>query len=488
MNFNEMKLAIYESYSNGEITRDAASRLINSFENASIDHELDLALEAVDNAESSFMESAMQYSSGEVAQEVFEAEAKSFGDAVKKAWAAFKKWVTDIVSKISKKISDITAKFTGKEDQKAKVLTPFNLDKMKKFIDDVISHIKPPYDFVDSWWDKIRNKDVPTIITTIGVGASVTYTVASRNKLLNGVKDSLLKLSTKLTEIEAKGGDTKGIHLLRSIVSVANKAVLACATAIKTKSDGTDRMNAIDELQDVSNKGNAAKSAHSSYMDMLKRLNGAKDDFDKLNNDIKKAEANCKEKLAALTNLTPDPNNGIYTAAVKAYAAAMAEHESLTKSLPILKKRVEDLQNGIVDFKNDDDEAASTASIAMNKLCADLVIFGNNAIRVCALDSNVLCHSAIKAKKKNDEAYADIVKLYGERISEAKGLADLTTTIIKQNIKYANDSANMMKKMHMADKYSSKLINSSKKALAQIESYNKQISAIEKLAETNGIN
>lgn len=482
MNFNEMKLAIYESYSNGEITRDAASRLINSFENASIDHELDLALEAVDNAESSFMESAIQYSSGEVAQEVFEAEAKSFGDAVKKAWAAFKKWVTDIISKIGKKISDIVAKFTGKEDQKAKVKTPFNLDKMKKFIDDVVSHIKPPFDFADSWWDKIRNKDVPTIIATIGVGAGVTYTVAQRNKLLDGIKDSLMKLSTKLTEIEAKGGDTKGIHLLRSIVSVSNKVVLACATAIKTRSDGTARMNALDESKDAISKGKDADAAHSEYTGMLGRLSYAKKDFAQLNDDIKQAEANCKEKLAALTNLTPDPNNGIYSAAVKAYAAAKAEHETLIKSFPILEKRVKDLQNDIVDFKNDDNAAASKAATAVCNLSADLVLFGHNAVRVCTLDSNVLCHSAIKAKKKNDNAYNDIVKLYYDRIDEAKGLITLTAASLKGNI----DAITQMKAV-TPEKIFKRTIDNNKKMLAKIDSYNKQISAIEKLAEVNGI-
>lgn len=487
MNFNEMKLAIYESYSNGEMSKDAAARLINSFENASIDHELDLALEAVDNAESSFMESAMQYSTGEVAQEVFEAEAKSFGETVKKAWTAFKKWVSEIVSKIGKKISDITAKFTGKEDQKAKVQVPFNLEKMKKFIDDVISHIKPPYDFVDSWWDKLKDKDVPTIISTIGIGGSVAYTVTNRNKLLITIKDSLLKLSTKLTEIEAKGGDTKGIHILRSVVSVANKAVLACAVAIKTKSDGTARMNAIDDLMDANYKNQDSKAADSAYASMDHKLNDAMDQLGELKNKLKEAESNCKEKLAALTNLTPDPNNGIYTNAVKAYGAAMAEHETITKSLPIVKKRVEDLQKGIVDFKNTSDEAASAARAAMTKLTSGLATFGNDAVRTCALDSNILCHSAIKAKKKNDDAYDDIVKLYKERISEAEGLANLTREIVKNTINFYNNMGKFMKGSGFSTKGANTVIKKCQKMLTQIDSYDNQISATKKLAASNGI-
>lgn len=50
MNFNEMKFAIYESYSNGKISKDTAIRLINSFEKASINNKLDTVFESVDNA------------------------------------------------------------------------------------------------------------------------------------------------------------------------------------------------------------------------------------------------------------------------------------------------------------------------------------------------------------------------------------------------------------------------------------------------------
>lgn len=101
MSISEMKLAIYESYSNGEISKDTAIRLINSFEKASINNKLDTVFESVDNAESSFMETAIKYSTGEVSQEIFEAEAKSFADKIKDAWEAFKKWLKGLIGKIT---------------------------------------------------------------------------------------------------------------------------------------------------------------------------------------------------------------------------------------------------------------------------------------------------------------------------------------------------------------------------------------------------
>lgn len=477
MNFNEMKLAIYESYSNGEITRDAASRLINSFENASIDHELDLALEAVDNAESSFMESAMQYSTGEVAQEVFEAEAKSFGDAVKKAWAAFKKWVKDIIDKIGKKISAIKVKFTSKEDPKAKVLVPFNLEKMKKFIDDAASHIKAPFDFADAWWDKIKSGDVPTILKTIGVAEAVNLTVLNRNKLLGSVKDSLMKISSKLNDIESKGNDTNGIHILRTVVSAANKVIMTCASAINTRSDGIARMDAIDEIHSISNKVDDRTKASDDYKDIKDRLDSARSQLIGLTRELVDAEAKCKEKLAAITNLTPDPNNGIYAAAVKEYANAMREHESIMNSIPAVKKRVDDLKNGIKDYFNDYKDASDNVMNAYSELNRDFFNYGSNAVRACVLDSNILCHSAIKAKKKNDQAYDGIVKLYKERISEAKATSTLTRDAIKDHIRMF-DGFKMSK---IGTKYCNSI-------LKKLDSYDAQIASVSKLADANGIN
>lgn len=239
MNFNEMKFAIYESYKNGEMSKDTASRLMTTFENASIDHELDLAMEAVDSAEASFMESAVQYSNGDATQEVFEASAKSLGDKVKAAFQAFKKWVKDIIDKISKKILEMKAKLTG-ENQKTVVLK-YDLKKLNKTLDDTAAKLQK-YNPLDTWWKQL-----------IGLAAGyglVAITISSdlRDSLVNGIRASLLKISNGLDAIEAKFGDTQIIKVLRPLINLANKAIMAAYPAKLTKSDkkGLDEYDASD--------------------------------------------------------------------------------------------------------------------------------------------------------------------------------------------------------------------------------------------------
>ena len=62
MNFNELRYAIHECLDNGTITESAANRLLTQFENADIDYDLDMALNEATIAETSFMESAVSYS------------------------------------------------------------------------------------------------------------------------------------------------------------------------------------------------------------------------------------------------------------------------------------------------------------------------------------------------------------------------------------------------------------------------------------------
>lgn len=114
MNFNELKDAIHESLDNGSITESAATRLLDQFENADIDYELDVALNEAAMAESSFMESAVSYSTADESYDHFVTEAKTFADKVKKAWEAFKKWVKEIIQKLERKVEEFRAKLTGK--------------------------------------------------------------------------------------------------------------------------------------------------------------------------------------------------------------------------------------------------------------------------------------------------------------------------------------------------------------------------------------
>ena len=125
MNFNELKDAIHEGLDNGTITESAANRLLAQFENADIDYDLDMALNEASMAESSFMESAVSYSTADESYDHFVTEAKTFADKVKKAWEAFKKWVKEIIKKLERKVEEFKAKITGKST--VKVTLKYNL-------------------------------------------------------------------------------------------------------------------------------------------------------------------------------------------------------------------------------------------------------------------------------------------------------------------------------------------------------------------------
>lgn len=291
MNFNEMKLAIYESYSNGEITRDAASRLINSFENASIDHELDLALEAVDNAESSFMESAMKYSTGDIAQEVFEAKATSLGNKVKKAWVAFKKWVKDIIDKIDAKIKSVMSKLTGdkkKVYQKAKFSFKFDLKGIKDDIDTANKKLKSQSlidTFHDPWWNGYYQRMMKRSAVGFAAGFGITgagyyvLTGKARDDLVDAIRAGLFTLSNTLDKLEASATDSKFISFLRPAVNVANRAIMAAYPSIGSRRE--------------ENNNERYRSTQASAAEMIKDypdLKAIEDELNKLKEEQKAAE------------------------------------------------------------------------------------------------------------------------------------------------------------------------------------------------------
>ena len=325
MNFSEMKRDIYESWKNGEITKDTAARLLISFESASIDHELDLAMEAVDSAETSFMESAVQYSNGNATQEVFEASAKSLGDKVKAAFQAFKKWVKDIIDKISKKILEMKAKLTG-ENQKTVVLK-YDLKKLNKTLDDTAAKLQK-YNPLDTWW-----KQLIGLVAGYGLVA-ITISSDLRDSLVNGIRASLLKISNGLDAIEAKFGDTQIIKVLRPLINLANKAIMAAYPAKLTKSDKKDldeydttdnNLNNIDKnfakakeyadkINDLRQKEKEAYSRMHSADDIVE-MTSCKKEIDKLDAEIKsnrdKMEEICSKYGTNYPNLLNMAGNAI---------------------------------------------------------------------------------------------------------------------------------------------------------------------------------
>ena len=153
-------------------------------------------------------------------------ESESFAEKLKKAWAAFKKWVHDIIVKIQNKISEIKLKLTGKGDIKTRVR--YDLKKIKKVTDDVIKYLKPPYD-----------SEQMESLASISAGAFSLTTAAVyayRDDIVTGIKDNLLKIEGKLNDLEAKNADSKIIKILRPIISLCNSAI-ASIVSVQTKDE-----------------------------------------------------------------------------------------------------------------------------------------------------------------------------------------------------------------------------------------------------------
>lgn len=101
---SDMKLFIYEAYTNGDIDIDTAKKLIGNLDDTTIlESQYLSAMNDIDLAESSFMESAISYAHGNTDQAFFEKKADDLGKKIAAAWEKFKKWVKSIWDKITSK-------------------------------------------------------------------------------------------------------------------------------------------------------------------------------------------------------------------------------------------------------------------------------------------------------------------------------------------------------------------------------------------------
>lgn len=122
-------------------------------------------------------------------------ESGSFGDKVKKAWEALKKWVKDIIDKITKKVAQFKEKIFGKKE--AKVTVESDPKKVKNLLKDVNSHLNSTEDFNGSFWEKIKGK--AAIAAIVGVaGGAVTITAVEAHKHAEEIRDQLIQLNNKL--------------------------------------------------------------------------------------------------------------------------------------------------------------------------------------------------------------------------------------------------------------------------------------------------
>ena len=118
MDYMKLKLAIYESYGNGELTSEACSHLID---NLDVKCGESIAEEAA-NAENDFINASLKVIIESAGEDALTEAAKDFGAKIKAAWEKFKAWIKKIIEKILS---------LGKkpEQQKAEIKVPNALDK-----------------------------------------------------------------------------------------------------------------------------------------------------------------------------------------------------------------------------------------------------------------------------------------------------------------------------------------------------------------------
>lgn len=118
MDYMKLKLSIYESYGNGEMTSEACSHLIDSLD---MKYGESIAEEAA-NAENDFINASLKVFTESAGEDALTEAAKDFGAKIKAAWEKFKAWIKKIIEKILN---------LGKkpEQQKAKIQVPKALDK-----------------------------------------------------------------------------------------------------------------------------------------------------------------------------------------------------------------------------------------------------------------------------------------------------------------------------------------------------------------------
>lgn len=318
MDFNELRYAIYEGFDNGSISESAADRLLTQFENADIDYDLDMALNEATIAETSFMESAVSYSTADESYDHFVTEAKTFADKVKKAWETFKKWVKTIIQKIERKVDEFKAKITGKGEFKVKL--KYDLKKVDSLLSDFVSTLKSAIssakegltDFLTSY---------PKIASIAGMIASIKvenylFSGRARDDLVTNIRKSLFTISSMLDTIESKAGDTKLITIIRPVINVVNRIILAAYpnsdSYIETKmklqySEVNNLQNDMkSDTAEIQNLEAQFKACVADSMDIEDKIKSGVSDPNELKSlmsRIHKNDATCKAIYAKMLNI-----------------------------------------------------------------------------------------------------------------------------------------------------------------------------------------
>lgn len=175
-------------------------------------------------------------------------ESGSFGDKVKKVWKTFVEWVKGIISKISKKISDVKAKITGKSDDK--VESKYDLEAVNKLSSEAVEETKKPFNPDGKLWKRVLGGALLAGSAYIAIGKTKAHYYSI--KIADGIRDNLSKLQSMLISLEGKNPDSTLIKCLRPIINICNLAISSIILAHDDSNRFKDNKSpAVDYLNDT---------------------------------------------------------------------------------------------------------------------------------------------------------------------------------------------------------------------------------------------
>ena len=325
MDYMKLKLAIYESYGNGELTSEACSHLIDNLDEK---YGESIAEEAA-NAENDFINASLKVFTESAGEEALTEAAKNFGAKIKAAWEKFKAWIKKIIEKILS---------LGKkpEQQKSKIQVPKALDK-------ALSDAK-------KWIAKLGGAK------TVGAMAAAVAGILSSTALI--IKNRKLKetVGAKIYEYE--------------------KFKKEQADLVKDMQDAA--LNAQKEIENLKAKNTQLKNIGQDFADSNANLQTKLDNAEKR---LAVAEAKAKADVASLDRKNDNQKQTIGEQQIK----ISDQKDEIEK----LKKEVEDLKKQISDAKKSKPENQKKVDNASGENVTDSKIISASTGLVNAVTKTV---------------------------------------------------------------------------------------------------
>lgn len=333
MNYNQIKLSIYESYSNNEITFEAANALIDRVDNAWADS---IVSEMAD-AENEFINTSLSIVTESAGIDVLTEAANTFGDKVKTLWNKFKAWVKTIIDKIlgrKKQAAEVKVvadpKLSGAMDNMSKATSKLKSARTSVEIAAALAAIAAATVGINKYNKlKVQNAELK--------GANDDYAkICDKNaQLIQDLQDATDKASYYIQKLE-KESDEKD----SSIRDLENK-IRILETSLDTEMKkirnlGSEVVSTQNKL-DASNRQNQQMS--EKIESLKKEIADAKKKLADEKAAAKKREANLTSERdsanAKIKQMTPSYLMGIATQATRAIekTTAIALPQKSTKTI-----------------------------------------------------------------------------------------------------------------------------------------------------------